>query len=698
MKSYSESVEGINAVAISHSVTAASAISDLANALPNSGGMVSWFIGDNDLSTFGYNLVLFGSGMKKYSEAVQDLDVFSIESSVGAVQSLVNVASSLSNSGGMVSWFTGDNDLGTFGYQLASFGRGMKSYSEAVSGVDVVSIDSSVGAAQSLIEVSNSLTKTGGLKDLWSGEADIGMFGAKLVPFGKGMKEYADAVSGIDSESVSNSTTAASALAKVTNNLTKTGGLKGLVSGEVDMAKFGDQLVPFGKGIKKYSDSVVGIDPTAIENSTGAAKAMVQVANSLTKTGGLAGLITGEVDLSKLGNQLAPFGKGMKKYSDSVVGIDALAISNSASAAKKLVNLLNSMTGLNTSGVNSFVTALNKLGEANVDAFVKAFSGASSKVSSAGANLIDALVKGIKSKQSSVTSTATSIIESLTKIISSKSGTVNKTGISLSECLINGIKSKQSAFTSTANSIIGKFVSGITSQTSKVSKAFTSSLSSAISNIRDYYRSFYNSGSYLVSGFANGISANTYKAAAKSKAMANAAANAARKALDEHSPSKVGYEIGDFFGVAFVNAIGDYAKKAYKAGSEMATYAKDGLGRAVSKIGDFFSGDIDTQPTIRPILDLSDVKSGAGTISELFNKKTTIGAMTNINAISSMMNRNNQNGETGEIVSAINKLRKDLGNIGNTSYNINGITYDDGSNISDAVRTLVRAARVERRI
>lgn len=61
------------------------------------------------------------------------------------------------------------------------------------------------------------------------------------------------------------------------------------------------------------------------------------------------------------------------------------------------------------------------------------------------------------------------------------------------------------------------------------------------------------------------------------------------------------------------------------------------------------------------------------------------------------MDVNNQNGNIEDIVSAINKLRKDIGNVGNTYNSINGITYDNGSEISEAVGTLVRAARIERR-
>lgn len=93
-------------------------------------------------------------------------------------------------------------------------------------------------------------------------------------------------------------------------------------------------------------------------------------------------------------------------------------------------------------------------------------------------------------------------------------------------------------------------------------------------------------------GFADGITANTYLAEARARAMAAAAARAAERELDEHSPSKVGYRIGDFFGLAFVNAISDYADKSYKAGTNMAAAAKNGLSNAISKIREFVDGEM----------------------------------------------------------------------------------------------------------
>ena len=81
----------------------------------------------------------------------------------------------------------------------------------------------------------------------------------------------------------------------------------------------------------------------------------------------------------------------------------------------------------------------------------------------------------------------------------------------------------------------------------------------------------------------------------------------------------------------------------------------------------------------------------------MLSTNKSVGVSANLNAITTMMGNRGQNGENGDIVSAINRLRKDLGNVGGDTYVVDGVTYDDGTNISEAVKTLVRAAKVERR-
>ena len=62
------------------------------------------------------------------------------------------------------------------------------------------------------------------------------------------------------------------------------------------------------------------------------------------------------------------------------------------------------------------------------------------------------------------------------------------------------------------------------------------------------------------------------------------------------------------------------------------------------------------------------------------------------------MNQRIQNGKNSDIISEISKLRRDINNMERDSYTVNGLTYDDGSNVSEAVKALIRATRVERRV
>jgi len=163
------------------------------------------------------------------------------------------------------------------------------------------------------------------------------------------------------------------------------------------------------------------------------------------------------------------------------------------------------------------------------------------------------------------------------------------------------------------------------------------------------------------------------------------------------SPSRLAAEAGRYVDEGLAGGLKSYAKMVNKEALGVGKGAMNSLNDSIGGISDVVNSDIDMQPTIRPVLDLSDVRAGAGAISGMLGTGASVGVLANVGAISSSMSKHNQNGGTEEVVSAIDKLRKDLGKVGNTTYNIDGVTYDDGSNITDAVKTIIRAARVERR-
>ena len=177
--------------------------------------------------------------------------------------------------------------------------------------------------------------------------------------------------------------------------------------------------------------------------------------------------------------------------------------------------------------------------------------------------------------------------------------------------------------------------------------------------------------------------------------MASAAVVAAKKELDEHSPSKVFYGIGDFAGKGFINALADYTDKAEYAGQNVAKAAVNGSRNAIGKIVDVLNNGIDAEPTIRPVVDLSDVTKSVSDLNTLFSYEQ---AMSLGSQIEVTRKAKFQNGNANDIISAIDKLDASLSRFRGDTYNLNGITYDDGSVVAEAIKTLVRATIVEGRI
>mgnify|MGYP000847865979 CR=1 FL=1 len=673
MRLYANIVADLDAMSIVRSADAASAIVDVANAIPITGGFWSLFDGDKDLSKFGTKLIPFGYGMKSYADAVAEIDTQAIARSIIAANGLIDVANAIPTEGGFWTLIDGKKEIGDFGQKLIPFGNGLKSYSEAVDGLSVGSILTSAVAANSLIGILNSLPTEGGFWTIINGDKEIGDFGKKLVPFGEGMKSYAEAVTGIDETAIIRSAGAAYSLIGVAEAIPTEGGIWELFQGGKDLGNFGQKLVPFGEGMQQYAAAVTGLKPSAISASVPGVKSMVSVIESIPAN---LNLLVSVDSISGIGEKLTEFGKAMIDYSETVNGLNAGSILSSVEAAKSIVEVINSTAGMYSGGVSSFVDSVNKFAEANIDDFVKVFDGASGKMESAGKKMLESLLNGMKPVTATILSTLTALTTQMNSNLSSKASMFHGIGATL----------------------MNKFVSGIKSKNDNVVSGSTSGLSSAVKNMRSYYSSFYSAGSYVAGGFSSGIRANIQSAASAAARMASAASNAARQNLKIHSPSRVFKEIGSYVPQGFAQGISMFGGQVKKSVSTMADTATSTTQSVLAQMLSMIDSNIDAQPTISPVVDLSNARSGISALNGMLSTGQTIGIRASLNDINTSMNYKNQNGDIGEVVSAINKLRKDIGNMEHATYQINGITYDDGSNISDAISTIVKAARIGRRV
>lgn len=623
-------------------------------------GLTSWFTGGSSLTGFAEELVPFGTAMKQFSDEIAGIDGEVVANAAVAGKTLAEMAATLPNSGGVVGFFAGENDMGAFGDQLVPFGEAMKAFADSVAGLDASVVTEAANAGKAMAEMASTIPNSGGVVGFFAGENDMDAFGEQLVPFGEAMKEFSIAVTGLNADVVVNSVTAGKALMELANTVPNSGGLVAFFTGENDLDMFGEKLVPFGEAMKQYSIAVTGLDANVVVNSANAAKALVELSNNLPNSGGIVSWFTGDNDIASFGEKLVSFGQSFEAYYASVSTVDVAKLSGVVAQFRNLVDLANGITSVDTSGMSRFAQDLTNLGNSGIEGFINAFNNASSRVSAAATSMLTTFINAANAQKSAVVSTFTTMVNSVISSLTSQQYQFTTIGSTMMTNFITGIRGKDSLarntfltlingclttlrnkfyeFNTVGQAVMTNLIAGIRSKDQTARDTFVQIVSGCLTAIRNKYTDFYNAGKYLVEGFADGITANTYLAEARARAMAAAAARAAERELDEHSPSKVGYRIGDFFGLAFVNAISDYADKSYKAGTNMAAAAKNGLSNAISKIREFVDGEMEVQPTIRPVLDLSEVRSGAGRLTAILSRSQAM-------KISSSMNRET----TGEI-------------------------------------------------
>lgn len=424
------------------------------------------------------------------------------------------------------------------------------------------------------------------------------------------------------------------------------------------VAKWKDVNIPEGMG-EKLSDLADGINAFSFSfmggwSLDGVTGPLGELAGSIKKWNGVS-IPEG------LGTKLGDLAVGLNKFT----GLNSVDIEKVSSSLEKLSTTVSNLQ-IDTSGIteqiNSLSTSLSNI-SISTDSF-----------SNIGVQIVDSIVSGFTSMSSVI------------------SGTIGNVLSAASDSAF----SSSFVFGTVGEEMMNNLISGINNHASTVEDTVITMVTNAASSLEGEYDSFHNAGYYLATGFANGIASGSFYATLKARAMAAAAAEAAKEELNEHSPSKVTYQIGRYFSEGFINAIDDRIGTAYKVGSSIAESAKEGLQKSINTIKDAINSGIDTQPVIRPVVDLSDISSGANSINSLLGMNPSIGVMTNLRAINSSM-RTNQNGANDDVVNAINKMRKDLGNIGGDTYNVNGVSTSD-ADVVDAIKTIVRAVKVERRV
>lgn len=609
MNSYGNAVSGIDAGAVSASATAAQALSRLQASLPNVGGIMEFFTGGNDLGKFSEGIIPFGEAMKAYGESVAGIDSSAVEASATAAQSLAQLQAALPQVGGLMEFFTGGNDLGVFSEGIVPFGAAMKSYAEAVSGINADAVTASAVAAQALAQLQTDLPNVGGVMAFFNGGNDLGTFAAGIVPFGAAMKSYGDAVADINTGAITASATAAQSLARLQEALPLVGGVMEFFNGSQDLAAFAAGIIPFGAAMKSYGDAVADIRPEAVESSASAGMALVELAKALPNTGGLLSFFTGGTDLASFGDDLTLFGADLSAYAEAISNVKADVVTASANAAEALSNLASGLpdsslfdkwfggdqtlasfggdiskfgaamkdyygqisgidtgrmadvvaqvwsllelaegaAGVNTSGLTGFADSMRKMGDAGISGFTSAFYNCGDTVNKAVSSMLSTVSGAVLSNLPVTNGAMETVVQSLANIVDGKVPAIR---------------------TSTSD-MMRTMEASITAHSRTVGDAMRTVLSTAVSNINRMKPEFETAGKNAGQGFINGINSKLGGARSASRSLGLAALEAAKKALDSHSPSREFIHLGENVGEGLAIGVNNSIVPAAQAASGM---------------------------------------------------------------------------------------------------------------------------------
>ena len=609
MNSYGNAVSGIDAGAVSASATAAQALSRLQASLPNVGGIMEFFTGGNDLGKFSEGIIPFGEAMKAYGESVAGIDSSAVEASATAAQSLAQLQAALPQVGGLMEFFTGGNDLGVFSEGIVPFGAAMKSYAEAVSGINADAVTASAVAAQALAQLQTDLPNVGGVMAFFNGGNDLGTFAAGIVPFGAAMKSYGDAVADINTGAITASATAAQSLARLQEALPLVGGVMEFFNGSQDLAAFAAGIIPFGAAMKSYGDAVADIRPEAVESSASAGMALVELAKALPNTGGLLSFFTGGTDLASFGDDLTLFGADLSAYAEAISNVKADVVTASANAAEALSNLASGLpdsslfdkwfggdqtlasfggdiskfgaamkdyygqisgidtgrmadvvaqvwsllelaegaAGVNTSGLTGFADSMRKMGDAGISGFTSAFYNCGDTVNKAVSSMLSTVSGAVLSNLPVTNGAMETVVQSLANIVDGKVPAIR---------------------TSTSD-MMRTMEASITAHSRTVGDAMRTVLSTAVSNINRMKPEFETAGKNAGQGFINGINSKLGGARSAGRSLGLAALEAAKKALDSHSPSREFIHLGENVGEGLAIGVNNSIVPAAQAASGM---------------------------------------------------------------------------------------------------------------------------------
>lgn len=645
----------------------------------------------DSVASWGEDIKTFLSGL---GEGIDSLNALEIdEGKMAALGSFANAILNLTKAevlDGITSWITGGADFAKFAEGIATMGPSLKTFAAETEGIDGEKIAPVASAISELSNVAKNLQRTGGIFEGITGKVtSLGTFASELVKAGPKLNTFAQQMNEADSiayhdDKVKAAAGAIQAMSDVAKNLGTTGGLIELALGKpVTLGEFAGQLAGAIPDLQKFAAAAPGLAAAKadIEEVASAIGAMIEVANALVPeheenfwSGHVKDAQTlgeffdafsdsGMEASANLGSLEAGFKIEGKKgiissltaFAEGMAGIDIDAINKGKDVIAGIIALAEPLQGQTdtlkvfgadvwssetTNGLSSMLGGLAEVIPLLNTAFQDMAALETTKFSLFADSLGRIVNTEITAKENDAFGGR---LQTIASFLIDAAGSFIEAGEKISEISFESIDTLFAWIADHNDDLIDKGTQAIKAVQDGMSVAAelgaVNVADDTITPVMDRLKSAANeakardAGKFLVDGFAAGITANIRTAEAAAGNLSERTIQQMRRTLRIASPSRVMRQIGDYTGEGFVLGVADWISASGKTGDALAESVSKSAETTLDYLSRLLNGDLVVSMTIKPVLDLTDVRNGAMTIDSMFTQRQALMAQLDSSAL-----------------------------------------------------------------
>lgn len=596
---------------------------ELKDALAN---FINAFAGSKSGNTkdLGQNMESLGNGLKKFSISLKGIKANDLKTNMDTLKVMLESLKMIPTEGGIFdgikSIFKGVEDFSGVIEHMDYLAEAIHRFDSGTKQIDVGHLSRIVSNMNTISSIFTSIPSFDP-----SGQTTVPKWSTLsdgLVEFGTAMSTFSNILTGDNAPNAAAITAAKPAVEALNDllvSIPETDGLEQKLSGEHTWLTLGTGLKEFGEAMSAYSETVVGLNISAITNSAPAVEKLSELLKKVPEAGGdWQELFGGNYEWSVIGNGLAEFGEAMKGYSDAITsdnGLNIDAMTRSSTAISQLASILKLFkdNGLYKVSINNFGSGLADFG-----GYVKGMS--------------DYLVQVD-------TDAITNVLSALQNLADAKS-TYEELGSELAESIVTkftlGLESANGE--EMASAFITAVTVGFSNSSSRLSIIGTDAAGNVTSGVSSGLSTMFSIGAFGAQGLINGLISKVGAVRGAGYKLGVSAVSGTKVGLDSNSPSKEMRKVGVYAGEGLALGLLDMTSYVEESARKMAEDSILSVSSIFDRIDETLSEDGNLSPVITPVLDLSAVSYGANQIDGILNQDAAIRAVGQIQAAQDSQN------------------------------------------------------------